>query len=178
MITQPAATRTYPGSANTDTAGKPQSTVVLLTDNRTANTKPMLRHTQHPMMQYLDHELSTTAGLDPSKITCRSHVKANWICQCCPKGHAHRWQATVNNIYRGTRCSCCSGWKACMCNLLQSMHPKVAAEWDCTRDSETPSNYPAYSNAKVWWYNKQQSVVQATISDRTYKKGQGTSMPR
>ena len=129
---------------------------------------PSLTDSGHPMMQYWDWELNDNAGLDPSKITCMSHIRANWICHCCPRKQPHRWQATVKAVYRSSGCPCCAGRKACICNSLQSLFPELAAEWDYSRNKGNPDDYTAFSHIKVWWYNEERGSFQARISDRTY----------
>ena len=128
---------------------------------------PTLSDSQHPMMQYYDWDLNAEAGLDPSKIRCRSNQSSNWICCQCPKGQPHRWQATIGSMYKGSGCPCCSGHKACICNSLQSLFPEVAAEWDHSRNTGTPSDCAAGSHEKVWWYNRARGSFQAAIKSRT-----------
>ena len=117
---------------------------------------PTLTESQHEMLNVWDWELNDKAGLDPSKLTCCSGRRAHWLCNKCPVGQPHRWQATVSHMYtatsRGTSgCPCCVGKQACKCNSLQSLFPRVAAEWDYERNKGTPAEYAAQSNKKVWW---------------------------
>ena len=117
---------------------------------------PTLTESQHEMLQLWDWDLNEEAGLDLSKLRCRSGKTAHWLCNKCLVGQPHRWQAAVTNMYRnmlrGTRgCPCCVGLQACKCNSLQSLYPEVAAEWDYERNTGTPAEYAAQSNEKVWW---------------------------
>ena len=133
---------------------------------------PTSTESQHDMMHHWDWDLNEEAGLDPSKLTCRSHKRAHWVCNKCLVGQPHRWQATVSHVYtstsRGTsECPCCKGFQACKCNSLQSLCPAVAAEWDYERNKSTPAEYTAQSNKKVWWLHSRSGHSEATISDRT-----------
>ena len=133
---------------------------------------PTLTESQHDMLQLWDWGLNEQAGLDPSKLRCRSGKKAHWLCNKCPAGQPHTWQAAVNDMYRitshGTRgCPCCEGRKACKCNSLQSLFPEVAAEWDHERNQGTPADYAAQSNKKVWWYNTHRGHFEVVIKGRT-----------
>ena len=128
---------------------------------------PFVTESQHEMKHYWDKNLNDEAGLDPTKIRCRSVKMANWICHQCPKGQPHRWQARIGDVYGGSGCPCCIGRKACICNSLQSLHPEVAAEWDYAKNTGTPSDYSAHSNAKVWWYTSKRGSFRASIGSRT-----------
>lgn len=128
---------------------------------------PVLTNSQQPVMQRRDWNLNAKAGLDPSKITCSSRKRANWICHCCSKGQPHRWQAIVENVFRGTGCPCCAGRQPCKCNSLQSLFPKIAAEWDYIRNKGTPDDYTAFSAIKVWWYSDKRGHSLSAISSRT-----------
>ena len=128
---------------------------------------PVLADSQHAMMQYWDSELNAKEGLDPNKIRCRSNKLCNWVCHCCPKGRPHRWRARPASLYNGCGCPCCSSQKACICNSLQSLCPEVSADWDYSRNTSTPDDYPAGSRSKAWWYTEKRGSFQARIHDRT-----------
>ena len=133
---------------------------------------PVLTDSQRGLMQYWDSELNAKEGLDPNKIRCRSKKICYWVCSQCPKGQPHRWQARPDTLYMGHRCPCCSGHQACACNSLQSLFPEVAAEWDYTRNTGTPSDYSAGSGIKVWWHNDKRGSFQCEIKQRTYVRKQ------
>ena len=120
------------------------------------------------MMQLWDWDANATAGFDPSKITCRSHKRAHWICHKCPRGQPHRWQATVNCSYRGRGCPFCASKKVCVCNSLKSLHPGTAEEWDYNRNENMLEDYTAKSHVSVWWRNSQRGSFQARIDDCRY----------
>ena len=145
---------------------------------------PILTESQPDMMHLWDSKLNEEAGLDPSKLRCRSNKKAHWVCHKCPVGQPHKWQAAVGDMYRsmsrGTSgCPCCVGQQACKCNSLQSLFPEVAAEWDYVHNEGTPAMYAALSNKKVWWCTSR-GHFQARIDERTshWTPRQNTSQVR
>ena len=86
-------------------------------DDQSRKGKKLQRHptltrlSHHPLMQFWDSEANGAAGLDPSKITCKSSKRAHWICPNGSTQQPHRWQAIVSNVYRGTGCPWCVGRK-------------------------------------------------------------------
>ena len=135
--------------------------------SRPQQQHPFLADSHHAMMQYWDSEPNAKEGLDSSEIRCRSNKLCNWVCHCCPKGRPHRWRARPGTMYLGHGCPCCSGHKVCICNSLQSLCPEVAADWDYSRNTGTPDDYPAGSRSKVWWCTDKRGSFQAHIHDRT-----------
>ena len=129
---------------------------------------PTLTESQHDMMHLWDWERNEEAGLDPGKLRCRSNKKAHWLCNNCPVGQPHKWQAAVASMHkyvsRGTLgCPCCDRKQACKCNSLQSLFPEVAAEWDYECNKGTLADHSAQSNKKVWWYNSHRGPFKAEI---------------
>ena len=135
---------------------------------RTLQRHPVLAEGQLEVMQLWDWEANGRAGLEPGELKRFSRKKAYWICNKCPKGQPHRWQARIDLVTQGSRCPCCAGKQACSCNSLQALHPTIAAEWDYTRNEGTPDDYPARSNKNVWWYNHWRGHFQSRISNRTH----------
>lgn len=121
-------------------------------------------------MAHWDQESNARDGLDPAKITLKSHTIVNWVCFQCPVGVAHRWQASPNSRfslvrrYRG--CPCCTGQKVCKCNSLQASCPEIAADWDFANNAGTPDDYTVHSNRVAWWSNAERGKWQARISHR------------
>ena len=126
-------------------------------------------------MAHWDWEKNEQAGLHPSKLTCGSGKKAHWVCRCCPKGQLHSWTAVISDVaLKKSGCPCCVGHRACACNLLQSLYPAVAAEWDAIKNTGTPVDYLASSMKKVWWRNSKRGSFRQSGNQRTkYKKAQG-----
>ena len=84
-------------------------------------------------------------------ITPHSSRKVQWCCQECPDGHAHVWQANVQNRTNGRGCPYCAGKLVCQHNSLATHAPHLASDWDYKVNELTPANYTHYSNAKVAW---------------------------
>ena len=126
-------------------------------------------------MAHWDWEKNEQAGLHPSKLTCGSGKKAHWVCRCCPKGQLHSWTAVISDVaLKKSGCPCCVGRQACECNSLQSLYPAIASEWDYSKSTGTPADYPASSSKKVWWHNsKRGSFLQSGNVRTRNKKAQG-----
>lgn len=86
----------------------------------------------------------------PDSISPGSHTKVWWLCS-----NGHEWQASPNHRTSKTRnCPYCCHNPRVMPgeNDLATRRPKLAAEWNYTRNGElTPESLTANSNRKVWW---------------------------
>ena len=102
----------------------------------------------HLQLQW-DH----TANAHPEHIIIRpySHRRVWWMCNQCPDGHPHRWQATVNKRSSGTGCPQCAGRKVCQHNSLATKAPDVAKHWNYSKNSAKPDAVLANSNTDVEW---------------------------
>ena len=106
--------------------------------------------------------------LQPGDVRPGSKTKAWWKCDAGPD---HEWQAQVaDRTGKSSGCPCCSGRRASVTNSLAPHFPDVAVEWHPTKNKKTPADYPAKSNAKVWWKCPvaDDHEWQATISNRTH----------
>ena len=74
-----------------------------------------------------------------------------WVCDQCPDGHVHQWQAAVSDRSRGTGCSQCAGKKVCQHNSLATKAPDVARYWNYSRNKSKPDTVLAHSNTQVEW---------------------------
>ena len=116
--------------------------------------QPTLTASNNPLMAEFDHNRNREAGLDPDRITLRSHKKVHWICSNCPAGWPHMYMASPGSRFGGkTGCPYCSGVKACVCNSLQSLYPALAAEWDIARNDVGPDQILPGSKKSVYWKN-------------------------
>ncbi len=132
---------------------------------------PTLAACNHPLLSEWDFEANAQQGLHPEKIRLRSNKQVHWVCRKCPRGCMHRYQAAPNNRISGSRgCPSCSGHKACKCNSLQSLFPKVAQEWDYERNEGSPDQYPSRCIAIVWWKSAERGSWQQSIHSRTQNK--------
>ncbi len=70
----------------------------------------------------------------------------------CDKGEDHEWKTQILFRTRGTGCPICSNKKIVQSNCLQTTHPKLASEFDTSKNGDIkPDNVSAGSNKKVWW---------------------------
>ena len=101
------------------------------------------------LQQQWDH--AANAHLGPIDIKPHSCKKVWWICDQCPDGHLHRWEATVANKSKGKACPQCCGRKVCKHNSLATKAPSVAAQWDFEANNGTPDSVVAQSGQHVAW---------------------------
>ncbi|WP_197027940.1 zinc-ribbon domain-containing protein [Butyrivibrio sp. WCE2006] len=106
----------------------------------------------------------------PSEIPVHSSKKVWWI---CAKGHSYKAYVYRRTNKNGTGCPYCSGNKPIIGETdLQSTYPKIAKEWDKTRNMGLmPSDVSARSEKKVWWLCEKGHSYEARVSHRTYMKG-------
>ena len=101
------------------------------------------------LQEQWDH--AANAHLGAIDIKPKSGRKVWWICDQCPDGHLHRWEAAVYSRSNGRGCPQCSGHKVCKHNSLATKAPKVAAQWDYGANIGTPDSVVAQSNKSVGW---------------------------
>jgi len=106
-------------------------------------------------------------SLRPSDFSPNSRKKVWWVCK---KGH--EWEASIHSRNLGTGCPYCSGQKPCDDNCLETLNPKLAAEWHPTKNKPlTPRDVTLNSCRKVWWKCSKGHVWQATPNNRNYGTG-------
>ena len=110
---------------------------------------PCIDRLDPALQQQWDH--ADNAHLGPINITPKNGRKVWWICDQCPDGHPHRWEAHVNSRTRGNGCPQCRGRKVCKHNCLATKSPLVAAQWDYEANDGTPDSVVAHSSQKVGW---------------------------
>ena len=129
---------------------------------------PTFTACKHPLLGDWDYEANAKDSLLPEKVSLRSNKLVHWVCQKCPRGCLHKYQATpCNRTANKSGCPCCSGLKACKCNSLQSLFPDIASEWDHERNEKIPADYSARSAAVVWWRSAKRGSWQQRIYERT-----------
>ena len=101
------------------------------------------------LQQQWDH--AANAHLGPIDIKPYSHKIVWWLCDQCPDGHLHRWEATVGQRSKGSGCPQCRGRRVCKHNSLATKAPKVAAQWAYEVNTGTPDNVVSRSNQPVAW---------------------------
>ncbi len=94
-----------------------------------------------------------------------------WVC-----GKGHEWETAINHRVHGKGCPYCSS--KCLLkgfNDLQTVSPKIAAEWHPTRNGDLkPSDVFSTVLRKVWWMCGRGHEWEAPIGSRTVK---GTGCP-
>ena len=96
--------------------------------------------------------------LTPDDVKPGSGRKVWWQCQVEP---AHIWHMTINYRAQGHRCP--------MCQSLQALYPRLAAEWHPTKNGTlTPDTVKARGEQKAWWQCRKNPSHewQASISSR------------
>ena len=101
------------------------------------------------LQQQWDH--AANAHIGNVNIAPGSGRKVWWICDQCPDGHLHRWEARVASRTSGTGCPQCSGRKVCKHNSLATKAPSVADQWDYEANDGRPDSVVAQSNRRVGW---------------------------
>ena len=144
--------------------------------NDLATTHPDLAKQWHPTLN---------GDLQPSDVTAHSSVRKVWWLQEYddPKTGHHEfvWSSTVyNRAILGAGCPylSCDVWTGY--NDLQTIYPRIAAQWHPTKNQTGPDQVSAFSTKMVWWimpyddpqYGHFDFEWQATIASRT-KGGNG-----
>lgn len=91
---------------------------------------------------------SLNGDLEPSDFTRGSKTDAWWQ---CPNGHDY--PAKINNRVNGAGCPYCAGKKVLSgFNDLSTVNPKIAAEWDVSKNGSLLPSMVTNSCAKnVYW---------------------------
>ena len=131
---------------------------------------PTFAECQHPLLAEWDYERNAAQGLHPHNVRLKSQKLIFWLCSNCPAGQQHSYSARAHTRTRSSKpsgCSICAGYKACKCNSLQTLYPKLALEWDYTKNQTTPEEHTAYSRHAAWWTSAAGASWQQSINDRT-----------
>ncbi len=81
-----------------------------------------------------------------------SNRKVWWLCDQCPDGLPHVWEAHVHNMTRGTGCPFCSGTAVCQHNTLARQAPEVALFWDAKKNHPmSPDQVTVSSGMRAHW---------------------------
>ena len=100
-------------------------------------------------------------------ITPHSGRKVWWVCDQCPDGHAHEWEASVANRANGTSCPYCASRSVCQHNSLPTHAPAVAAQWS-SQNQLSPDRFTVNSHKSAVWHCHCGHDWTAAISSRTY----------
>jgi len=84
--------------------------------------------------------------------------KVWWVCDQCPEGLPHVWEARVNNRTHGTGCPFCSGTAVCQHNTLARKAPEVALFWNAMKNYPlSPDQVTVSSGMRAHWKWRQES---------------------
>lgn len=105
----------------------------------------------HPhLMNEWDFTENEKNDLHPQSITYGSHQKVSWKCSMCN----YKWKTRVEKRTRAknpTGCINCSGKVVNEKNSLIVIRPDIAAQWDYSKNNESPEEYHHFSNKSVHW---------------------------
>ena len=87
-------------------------------------------------------------NLVPVQVKYSANIKVWWRC-----AQGHEWQAYVFNRSKGHGCPFCCNFSAMAgYNDLATTNPKLASEWDYSKNGDLlPTNVTAGSKKRVWW---------------------------
>ncbi|MBR6870222.1 MAG: hypothetical protein IKM91_01200 [Candidatus Methanomethylophilaceae archaeon] len=130
---------------------------VIPGENDLATTNPELISEWHP---------TRNGNRKPSDVVSGSQKKAWWACE-----RGHEWEATINDRVHGRGCPYCSSKRLLRgFNDLQTVNPKLAAEWHPTRNGDLkPSDVFSTVIRKAWWVCDRGHEWEASIGTRNTK---------
>lgn len=132
--------------------------------------------TRHPDIAQEWHP-TKNKDLTPQKFTEYSGRKVWWMLnhfdERTGKTFCFEWEATIRDRVCGDGCPYLSGHQIFVgFNDLETINPKLAAEWDYDKNVTSPSEYLAASHAQVWWKCGFGHSWKASI-DRRHTQGTG-----
>lgn len=141
----------------------PKKVVLKVKPNNIAITHPELVKQWHPTLN---------GDKKPEHVTAGVNKKIFWLCNI-----GHVWDSGVNSRSKGSNCPICHGLKVLPgFNDLETLHPKIAADWHSTLNTTLlPSMVAAGTHQKFWWIcSKNNHIWEATVKDRV----RGTGCPK
>jgi hypothetical protein len=114
---------------------------------------------------------SKNGDLTPFDVTPFSDKTFWWK---CAKGDDHEWQAPVKARSKGHGCGVCAGRVVVESNCLATLNPKLAREWNSSKNGRlTPHDVIPGSHKRVWWKcpKGNDHQWQATIENRNHGNG-------
>ena len=101
-----------------------------------------------------------------------SSCRVSWLCDQCPEGRLHKWEASVTSRTHYTDCPYCAGNKVCPHNSLAQQAVHVVKDWDSEKNSKSPHDYSLGSSYRAHWKCQHGHEWQAIIKSRV-KQGNG-----
>lgn len=129
------------------------------------------------LMKKCDFKENEIEGLDPSKLTQGSHIKAHFICPECK----NKWIGSIRDAAKYNGCQLCMK-KARSINNIKSKimvkgslfitNPELKKEWDYEENNKIelyPENVMAGTSKKAHWICPLNHKFEAYISNRALK---------
>ena len=131
---------------------------------------PSFASCKHSLLSEWDHVLNAMVGNYPDNITLGSGKRIWWVCNKCPKGKNHSWQARPRDRIRKVPSNCpyCAGSRVCACNSLQDNHPDIADDFDVNANGLTAAEVTSSSNKKFRWRSDVPDAPLRSVNQRTY----------
>ena len=136
----------------------------------TRQKHPTFAKSSHALLQQWDHDINEKLGNSPDNTTLRSAKLIWWYCLKCPKGKLHSWQARPCHRNRkkiAIGCPFCSGHSVCECNLLESLCPDIAADFDVEENRVTPDQVTSSAHKPFSWLSDKPGAKKRSVSQRT-----------
>jgi len=136
----------------------------------TRQEHPSFARAKHALLQQWDHDKNRDHGNFPDNTTLQSGKLIWWQCHECPKGKVHSWQAqaysrTSRKILAG--CPFCAGHQLCECNILETVCPDIAADFDVEKNGVTAAEVTSSASAMYSWLSDQPRAKKRSVAQRT-----------
>jgi very-short-patch-repair endonuclease len=106
-------------------------------------------------------------NLKPETFLTGSNERVWWICD-----EGHEWKTMILSRKNGDGCPGCSGRIATKENNLKLLKPKIAKDWNYSKNYNLkPEDFRMFSDKKVWWFCNNHHSEYLRISSRVKKNG-------
>ena len=145
-------------------SGCPDCYNLIRSDNTRKATPELSLLTEQPTLCLEWHP--TLNEHPPEFYMPRSMDKVWWQCE-----QGHEWRAAIDSRTRGNGCKYCAGQAATADRNFAVLFPKIAKEWDYTKNELPPEEYTPYSNYKVWWRCSKGHSYESAVYSRAAGRG-------
>lgn len=164
-------------------ASSPVATLLRHVSFRSLSTSKVLsdKQKQGPDISQLSTDMqrlwnhAENTHLDHVVVTACSRRKVHWLCNKCPDGVPHKWQAPVTNVWRSHRkhrngCPYCASKAVCSHNSLVRHAPHLVKEWDDAKNPYMPQDYTVSASYNAHWKCDQGHEWQTSIGNRVQRR--------
>ncbi|MFH1321471.1 MAG: zinc-ribbon domain-containing protein [Bacteroidota bacterium] len=128
--------------------------------------EPTCLETVNPKLSKDWHPIKNNE-LTPKDVLPQSNKKVWWKCK-----NGHEWEARITDRNGGHKCPHCSGKKLNAETCLEGVNPKLAKEWNDTKNGIlSPKDVFANAHRKVWWKCNKEHEWEALIDSRNQGRG-------